>query len=216
MADEIQHNEGLALNNTVILLAAPNGTGKGSVINELLQEPKIDLVKCPRVTSRVKGDLEIDGEDYFFVSDEEFERQVQTGDFLEHKRNTPGYYGTSLSMLIERCRMHQSVILDLDVEAAVAIEPVLRALGINCVSILLIPESVQDFISDQRFQNALRILERRQRARNRGESDEEIRLRLVNAVSMFSKYQLFDYIVENEDGKLTEAVEAIKQIIQPT
>ena len=67
----------------ILVLSGPTGSGKTTVVNRLLNVAPVKLVKCVSATTRPPRREEVDGDDYYFLSPEEFERRRQQGEFLE-------------------------------------------------------------------------------------------------------------------------------------
>jgi guanylate kinase len=138
------------------------------------------LKKSVSVTTR-KPSHEVDGEDYFFTSPEEFQRLVASGALLEHARVHGNFYGTPAAWVKEQLENGWDVILNIDVQGGLTI----KRKCTHPVLIFVMPPSLQE-------------LERRLRQRGR-DSEEEIRLRLRNAEQEMEKAVEYDYIVVNDD-----------------
>ncbi len=179
----------------VVVLSGPSGTGKTTVVRRLLQESPVKLVKSISATTRPPRPNETDGEDYHFLSTEEFETKRHAGEFLEcaevHKS---GYwYGTLLSE-VQRARDEGGwVLLEIDVEGALNV-------------MQRYPRTVSIFLSTPPEE-----YERRLRAR--GTEDEAvIRRRLQTAERELTFADRYRYQVVNE--RLDDAVREICQILE--
>ena len=85
-------------NGKIIVLSAPSGTGKSTIISRLMQRPELKLGFSVSATSRKPRGAERDGVDYYFLTPEEFERKVEAGDFVEWAEVYAGTrYGTLAS-----------------------------------------------------------------------------------------------------------------------
>mgnify|MGYP001239006363 CR=1 FL=1 len=107
------------LNRTplLIVVSAPSGAGKTTLCRKLMAEDK-SIVYSISCTTREPRSSEQDGKDYFFLSEEEFERRVQEGLFLEHATVHGNRYGTLKSVVEESLKKGKSVLMDIDVQGA--------------------------------------------------------------------------------------------------
>ena len=174
----------------LIVMSAPSGAGKSTLCDLLLQEfPEITYsVSC---TTRAPRGEEEDGIDYFFLSKEEFERQVESGALLEHAMVHGNAYGTPAAPVREAFAEGQSVLMDIDVVGAAAVRKTIAALPKGdplregFVDIFIEPPSIEEL---------------RQRLIGRGEDSEEaIKLRLHNAQGELERSGEFTYRVVNDD-----------------
>jgi len=179
----------------VVVLSGPSGSGKTTVVSRLLKESPVKLVKSISATTRPPRPNETEGEDYYFLSPEEFEARRQAGEFLEcaevHKS---GYwYGTLLSE-VQRARDEGGwALLEIDVEGALNV-------------MKRYPRTVSIFLSTPPAE-----YERRLRAR--GTEDEAvIRRRLQTAERELTFADRYRYQVVNE--RLDDAVREICQILE--
>ena len=99
----------------VLVVMAPMGSGKGTLIKEALTVFS-DLYVTVSCTTRAMRPGEVEGEDYYFISDEEFDRKVENGDFLEWAIFGKNRYGTLKSEIIPRLENGQIVIAEIDVQ----------------------------------------------------------------------------------------------------
>ena len=162
------------------IISAPSGAGKTSLVQALI-EMLSDVVVSVSHTTRAMRPGEVDGENYHFVSEDEYAAMVDEGLFLEHARVFDNYYGTSRQHIQEQLLQGKDVILEIDWQGARQI----RQLVTDCLSIFVLPPS----------KTALK-----QRLSNRGQdSDELIERRMRDAEGEMSHYGEFDYIVINDD-----------------
>lgn len=179
----------------VVVLSGPSGSGKTTVVSRLLAESPVKLVKSISATTRPPRPNEIDGEDYYFLTPDEFERRREAGEFLEcaevHKS---GYwYGTLLSELDRARREGGWALLEIDVEGALAVME-------------RYPQAISIFLSTPPEE-----YERRLRAR--GTEDEAvIQRRLQTAQRELTFADRYRYRVVN--GTLDDAVQEIGRILQ--
>jgi guanylate kinase len=178
---------------TVFIISAPSGSGKSTLVGRLLAADP-GLMFSVSYTTRAPRGQEIDGEDYHFVSREDFERRIAADEFLEWAEVFGNYYGTHLGILEQARAAGADVVLDIDVQG----ERQLRN---------RIPEAVTIFV----LAPSREVLERRLRARGE-DSDDVIARRLRDAAEEIRRYTNYDYVVINRD--LAESVATLRAIVQ--
>lgn len=125
----------------VVIFAAPSGSGKSTIINSLLKD--FDTLEFSiSATSRSPRGQEVDGREYYFLSQEEFKTKVDAGQFIEWEEVYSGScYGT-LSQELERIwKKGNVVVFDIDVKGALNIK---KILGDNAMSIFIMPPSIEE------------------------------------------------------------------------
>ncbi len=177
-----------------ILISGPSGTGKTSVIKALCENDPTLAFSISATTRPPRSD-EIDGVDYHFLDQTEFEALIQSDGFLEWVKYGEHYYGTLKSTIESTVENGKDLILEIDVHGAKKI----RNLGIRYTSIFLLPPS-------------LASLEKRLRNR-KTESDSELQQRLLTAQSEFAYISGYNYCIVNPDHNVEEAVTQIRHII---
>lgn len=110
----------------LIVVSAPSGAGKSTLCERLLAE-RDDIVYSVSCTTRPPRGQEVDGVDYFFLSEAEFEARAARGEFLEHARVHGRRYGTLRRTVEDAFRAGKSVLMDIDVQGASQIRENLRA-----------------------------------------------------------------------------------------
>lgn len=168
----------------LIIISAPSGTGKSTLINKLsMQAPELDLHFSISATSRKPRGKEQDGTEYYFLSEEDFLTRIERGDFLEFEQVYSGtYYGTLKSEVNRILAEGHNVIFDIDTVGALNIK---KQYGDRALTIFVRPPSIE----------ALRLrLEGRST-----DSPEVIEERLEKAISELEKAPLFDVLLTNED-----------------
>ncbi len=164
----------------VFVISAPAGTGKTTLVKKLLKEFPDELTRGVTCTTRAKRKVESHGEDYHFITEEEFASMKERGEFLEDVM-TYGYnYGTPKKTLIERKQSRQHVILVIDTQGALQIKKIEPA-----VFIFIAPPS-------------LRILHERLEER-KTENTEDVKKRLTLARSELLLIEEYDYHIVNDD-----------------
>lgn len=177
-----------------ILISGPSGTGKTSVIKALCENDPTLAFSISATTRPPRSD-EIDGVDYHFLDQTEFEDLIQSDGFLEWVKYGEHYYGTLKSTIESTVENGKDLILEIDVHGAKKI----RNLGIRYTSIFLLPPS-------------LASLEKRLRNR-KTESDSELQQRLLTAQSEFAYISGYNYCIVNPDHNVEKAVTQIRHII---
>ena len=177
----------------LIIFAAPSGAGKSSLINGMIEKDKDSYELSISATTRSPREGETHGKDYFFISDEEFNKLKENAAFIEHAEVHGHQYGTLKSFIEEKLEIGINVILDIDVQGFNQIKETLK----DTISIFIIPPSMEEL---------------KKRLITRGlDSDDVIKKRLANAKTELKSAELFDYVVLNKD--FDKALEEISAII---
>lgn len=178
---------------TVFIISAPSGSGKSTLVARLLRSVA-GLKFSVSYTSRKPRGSEVDGQDYHFVSTDEFQAMMARNEFLEWAEVFGNYYGTHRGVLEGARAEGKDLVLDIDVQGA-------RQLKCQ------IPEAVTVFI----LAPSRQILEQRLRARSEDRA-EVIERRLRAAAEEIRNYQTYDYVVVNRD--LTESDATLSAIVR--
>lgn len=164
----------------VLIVSGPSGSGKSTLVKKLLELPGT-MLSISR-TTRPPRPTENPGKWYDFVTEAEFERMIQQGEFLEYARVFGKHrYGTPSKWLEEAGRRGLDLVLEIDVQGAQQVKKKLP----NALAIFIVPPSRQE-------------LERRIRDRGQ-DSEEEIARRLERARQEMQRYRDYDFIVVNDD-----------------
>lgn len=169
------------------IISAPSGAGKTSLVKQLIAEVDNLIVSVSHTTRTIRPG-ETQGEDYHFVSFQEFQDLLANHDLLEHATVFDYYYGTAKKTVEASLNKGLDVILEIDWQGAQQI----RKIRPDCLSIFILPPSTE-------------ILE--QRLHNRGQDDTQvIARRMRDAVTEMRHHDEFDYILVNDvfDRALTE------------
>lgn len=173
-------NEEMDTVGSLIVVTGPSGVGKGTVTKGVIDS--IDhLSKSVSVTTRPQREGEIEGNDYFFKSEDEFLKMRDRGQFLESAKFADFYYGTPESWVEQQIRAGEDVILEIEVQGAMQV----RKSCPNAVLVFLSPPSYEE-------------LEQRLKKRAT-ESIDRINLRLEKAREEIECRHLFDYEVINDN-----------------
>jgi guanylate kinase len=180
---------------TVFIISAPSGSGKSTLVHELMK-----LVPGLRFsvsyTTREPRGQEQNGQDYYFISREDFEARKGRDEFLESAEVFGHYYGTHQSELAKASEEGHDLILDIDVQGARQLKRRIPA----AVSIFILAPSRE-------------VLEQRLRARSQ-DSEPVIERRLHEAAEEIRKYSQYDYVVVNREVKAS--VDRLAAIVQAT
>ncbi|MCL2488139.1 MAG: guanylate kinase [Oscillospiraceae bacterium] len=177
----------------LITLSGPSGSGKGTIVRQLLERRR-DTVLSVSATTRPPRPDETEGVHYYFRTREEFERMIRAGAFLEYAEYNGSYYGTPREPVDEWLSKGMNVLLEIEVQGA---EKVMDS-GAALVSVFITTPSMAE-------------LERRLRTRAT-EPEEKIRGRLEIARWELSRAFRYDYIVVNDEVAL--AVNRIDAVIK--
>ena len=163
----------------LIVISAPSGTGKTTVVKKLLEQ-NTNLVASVSFTTRKIRENEKEGLDYFFVGEKTFENMIRNNDFLEYATVFGNFYGTERESVSQNLEKGINVILEIDWQGAQQIKSRMP----ECVMIFLIPPSREVLLS---------------RLKNRGtDSDQEIQYRFNQAVLDLEQSNMFDHVLVND------------------
>jgi len=176
----------------IIAVSSPSGGGKTSVVKKLLKDFP-DIVFSISVTTRPKRSNEVNGVDYFFVSDKEFEQRIKNNEFIEWERFYDYYYGTLKSFVEDNINMGKSVLFEVDVKGALSLKKIY-------------PDSILIFIDPPSFDELIVRLKNR-----KTENDSDLQKRIDRAKMELSFKQDFDYIFVNDE--LNKVYKNVRKLI---
>jgi len=181
---------------TVVIMSGPSGVGKSTICKEILK--RLDYVYLSvSVTTRPKSEAEIDGQDYWFISEEEFQERIEKGLLLEYAEVFGHSYGTPKDKVEEALQAGKVVILEIDVQGAIKTKIVYP----DAVTIFILAPSEKDLA---------------ERLNHRGREAGEVAEERLNGASaeIAAAWQHYKHMVINED--LQQAVNECVQIIENT
>ena len=178
----------------VVIISGPSGVGKSTICKGVVK--RLEGVHLSvSLTTRPKGESEVEGEDYRFVSEEEFQRLIDEGELLEHAEVFGNLYGTPRDEVEEALRAGKTVILEIDVQGAKQV----KARMPDAVMVFILPPSAK-------------ILAERLNRRNRDEAEvAEERLNGAGA-EIAAAWQHYEHMIINDD--LEQAIEECVQVIE--
>ena len=185
----------------LIIISAPSGTGKSTIISGLMREHKeLNLAYSISCTSRAPRGTEQHGVDYFFLTPEEFRQRIDNDEFLEYEEvYTDRFYGTLKSQVENQLEAGQNVVFDVDVKGGVNIK---KFYGDKALSLFIQPPSINEL---------------RKRLEGRAtDAPEVIDQRIARAEFELSFAEKFDKIVINDKLEYAEAdaLEIIKAFLE--
>lgn len=181
----------------IIILSAPSGTGKSTLIKHLMaNRPDLDLKFSVSATSRKPREGEIHERDYYFLTKEEFLRKVDAGEFVEWEEVYEGnLYGTLYSEVMRKVEDGHTVIMDIDVKGSLNVK---KRFGEKALGVFVMPPSIQEL---------------EMRLKNRGtDTPDDVARRLAKASFELTYAPKFDTVIVNDDffkaaDRLAEQIE---------
>jgi guanylate kinase len=181
----------------LFVVSAPSGAGKTTLCNALRQTR--DFVYSVSCTTRGPRAGEIDGEDYNFLSKEEFARRVEAGEFLEHATVHGHSYGTLRSTVLNHLNQGVDVMLDIDIQGAAAIRACTDRQIVDALAdVFIMPPSLDELHH--------RLIKRAT------ETPEQIEVRLRNAAAEMKNWRLYRYAIIS--GSVEEDLEKFRAIMR--
>lgn len=178
----------------LIVLSGPSGVGKGTVRKALFERLTHKIEYSISMTTRPMREGEVDGKDYFFVTEEEFLSQIAKGNLLEYATFVGNYYGTPLDNVEEQLNSGNEVLLEIEVQGAMQV----KAKMPEAVFIFLAPPSIDSLSSRLRYRGT--------------ESQDIINERISKAYREIGLAKEYDYIVVNDE--VENAIDKILSIIR--
>lgn len=178
----------------MIVICAPSGTGKSTLINKLKKDfPQLEWsISCTTRPIRVG---EVNGKDYYFISKEEFEDQIQKDQFIEWAKVHSNYYGTSKLFVSKGLHEGRKMLFDLDVQGADAMK---KIYGNEAQVIFIEPPSVEELEKRLRFRGT--------------DSEQVINERVENAKKELARKNDYDFLIMNDD--VERAYQQFRQAVE--
>lgn len=165
----------------LVIMSGPSGVGKGTIRKALFEIPDNNFCYSVSMTTRKPREGEVDGQDYFFVTKEEFKKRIKENGFLEYAEFVGEYYGTPIDYIEQRMDAGKEVIVEIEVQGALQIHEQIP----EAVFIFIVPPSKQALID---------------RLKNRGtDTPKVIEKRIEKAEREYSLAYKYDYIVVNDE-----------------
>ncbi len=165
----------------LFVISSPSGGGKTSLINKLFEDSRsLDFEKSISDTTRQKRQGDVEGIDYYFLSEKDFKEKIQKEEYVEYATVFKNFYGTSKREIKKKFK-NSNLVLELDWQGAYAV----KELYDDAQLIFLVPPSLKD-------------LKKRLISRNL-DSPESIEKRLSEAKKEISKSEKYDFLVLNDD-----------------
>ena len=183
----------------LLIISGPSGVGKGTIVNHLKEMYKNNnkkLYLSISCTTRNPREGEVDGINYYFISERKFKNLIKKNDFLEYNiYGTGKYYGTPKSTVLKYLKQGYDVILEIDINGYKQI----KANFPDAVGIFIMPPDIDELYN---------------RLKNRNTEDEEvIKVRIETAKKEIAENSIYDHIIVNENNKSEEAAKKIYNIM---
>jgi guanylate kinase len=181
----------------LFVISAPSGAGKTTLCNALRQKP--DFVWSVSCTTRSPRPGEIEGEDYHFLSRDEFERRLAGGEFLEHAEVHGNRYGTLKGPVLENLRNGIDVLLDIDTHGAGNIRACGDPLILSALAdVFIMPPDLEEL--------------RRRLMRRGTETAEQVEIRMSNAALEMECWRDYRYTIIS--GSMEENIEKFRAVMR--
>lgn len=176
----------------IIAISSPSGGGKTSVVKQILKDFSQIIFSVSATTRPIRSN-EVNGVDYFFVSEQDFELKIKNDEFIEWERFYDYYYGTLKSFVDDNIKSGKSVLFEVDVKGALSLKKIY-------------PNSFLIFIDPPSYEELIKRLKNR-----KTESAEDLQKRIDRAKMELSYKDKFDYIFVNDD--LNKVYSNVKSLI---
>ena len=179
----------------IIVVTAPSGAGKTSIVKQILKHYP-EIVFSVSATTRPKRAVEIDGVEYYFITENEFIEKIEDDQFVEWEKFYDYYYGTFKKTIDNCINERKTILLELDVKGSLSLKTIYQETHL----IYIMPPSYEELI---------KRLKGRQT-----ENSEDFKKRVERAKMELSLKDQFDYIIENKDLEIAikETSDLIRKI----
>ncbi|NPA67249.1 MAG: guanylate kinase [Chlorobi bacterium] len=183
----------------LIVFSAPSGSGKTTIVRELLKDKRFNAEFSVSAATREKRPSEIDGKDYYFLSAEEFKRKIENNEFAEWEEVYENqFYGTLKSEIERITEKGNNVIFDIDVAGGLSIKKLYKD---DCLTVFIMPPSIEEL---------------KRRLLKRGtETEESLKKRLAKAEKEMLYADKFDKVIINDilEDAINEAKAVVSEFI---
>ncbi len=175
----------------LLVISGPSGVGKGTIVKHLqdmYQEKGLKLYLSISCTTRLPREGEVDGREYYFISERKFKSRIKKNDFLEYNiYGTGKYYGTPKSTVLKYLKKGYDVILEIDINGYKQIKENYP----DAIGVFIMPPNIDELYNRLKNRNT--------------ETEEVIKVRLETAEKEIAENYIYDHIIVNENGKSEEA-----------
>lgn len=192
------------MHKKLFVISGCSGVGKGTVISEFMKRNSQNFVLSVSCTTRKPREGEVHGVNYFFLTIEEFEKNIAEDKFLEHAQFAGNHYGTKKKYIRQKLDEGNNVLLEIDTQGALQVKTKMP----EAVLIFIAPPGVDIKTGD--ITGGLKELEKRLHGRNT-EDEETIKKRLSQAKTELERSKNYDYTVVNDS--VERAVAEIENIV---
>lgn len=180
------------MDKKLFVISGCSGVGKGTVLKEFMARNSQEFILSVSCTTRAPRDGEVDGVNYFFLTKEQFLKNVEEDKFLEHAQFAGNHYGTKKKYIKQKFEEGYNIILEIETQGALQVKEKMP----EAVLIFIAPPGVDTETGD--ISGGLTELEKRLRGRHT-EDDETIKKRLAEAKVELERSKKYDYVVINDD-----------------
>ena len=194
---DLTHTAHFHRTGILFVISAPSGAGKTTLCTALRQKP--DFVYSVSCTTRAPRPGEIEGEDYYFLSQDDFLKKIAAHAFLEHAEVHGHFYGTLKAPVLEQLQRGIDVLIDIDTRGAAAIranpDPIIQH---ALADVFIMPPDLEEL---------------RRRLERRGtESSKEVEIRIVNAAREMECWRDYRYTIIS--GSMEENIEKFRAVMR--
>jgi len=188
-------NNSFSRRGLMLVLSSPSGAGKTTISRAMLERDP-DLTMSVSATTRQIRPGEVDGEDYFFVTEEKFEQMISQGELLEHAKVFGNFYGTPKKPVEEALLNGRDILFDIDWQGTQQLADNENAKK-DLVSVFILPPNIME-------------LEKRLRARAQDPA-LIVQQRMAKAADEMSHYREYKYVIVNDNIK--KSVQCVEKIV---
>ena len=179
----------------MIVISGPSAAGKDTVVQRM-QKRGLEFHFVVTATTRARRPSEVHGKDYWFVSQAEFAKMIDQGEFLEHAIVYEEHKGVPKAQVREALASGRDVVMRLDVQGAETVKG-------------LVAEALLIFITADSEEELIQRLKERST-----ETPEKLAVRIATARQELKRVEAFDYVLVNHDDQLDHTVDVIRAIIE--